>query len=439
MNEFYWHGNKLKNQLDNLNSISSLKIATAYFSEYGLNVLESIIDKNKLSKNQVELYLSPEFSKVNPGELLEKLSKISRVYIVYDIPFHPKVIFAEGKSKNILIFGSSNFTGGGIEENIEFDAIKTATSEEIQKLNLFFDFCSNSAKLITNETVLEYKENQQIFDELRRLEREVRKRFYDKYKKDDPLHEDEFDLSDYYFNFHDYEILFPRNSCRDDVIIRKQRKNLQDKILYIHNNIYNQIKKLKLYCHWRKDNITSQIRPCVFNKGKVNWIGVRYGKSEDEVRALNEGVQSRDEELGFQKHACLQFSISSDGFEVNLFHAVSHDAIDRDWVHKKLLNKEYREALVKEIKRLKGRNLVWKIYDSVSDTLISEFQIDEKAPDDFIKFYIDNDMDGRESFLAYFLRPDSPELKDINTISKMIIEKITLMLPLYKIMAFRLK
>lgn len=178
MSDYYWYGTKLKKEIENLNDISRIKIATAYFSEYGFDLLNHIINKNNLSKNQVLIYLSPEFSKVKPGELLEQLSQIGKVHITYDIPFHPKVVLIEGKITDKLIFGSSNFSGGGIERNIEFDIIKSATDEDKQKLNIFFDFCNNSSKLVTNEMIHEYKDNQQVFDELRRLEREIKKKFY---------------------------------------------------------------------------------------------------------------------------------------------------------------------------------------------------------------------------------------------------------------------
>lgn len=67
--EYYWHGTKLKNEIENLSGINTLKITTAYFSEYGFELLKDIINKNKLSKNQVLIYLSPEFSKTKPGKV----------------------------------------------------------------------------------------------------------------------------------------------------------------------------------------------------------------------------------------------------------------------------------------------------------------------------------------------------------------------------------
>jgi hypothetical protein len=437
LDEYYWHGTKLKNELEKTINIKQLKIASAYFSVYGLELLKQIISRNKLLKNQVKIYLSPEFSTANPGTLLDELCILCEVYIVFDIPFHPKVVYIKG-SDNKLIFGSSNFTQGGIEKNVEFDIIKTLNSEDILRLETFFEFCKGKSRYVNEEIINDYKENQKYFNELRKLENQIKKRLYLSYKKDDPFNEEEFNIANYYFTYDDYEVFFPRNKRLDDILIKEKRKKVQEKLLKIHNNIYSQVKKLNLSCHWRKDNITSLIRPCVYNKGEVGWMGVRYGKSEVEIKTLNAGTQSKDEEFGFQKHACLQFSISSYGFEVNLFHAVSHDAVDRDYVHKMIGDNNYKKRIIGEIENLKGNNMVWKIFDTVNNDVEQQFVIDSENPKDFIDFYKHYDIDGKESFLSYFVEPDNPQLKDTNSISSMILKKFPLYIPLYKLMAFRI-
>ena len=116
--KLYYGGNQLKNEIVNTRNIKRIKIAVAYFSEYGLKTLQNLISNNNLNKNRVEIYLSPEFANKKQGEILKELNKIAKTYIVFDAKFHPKVYLFECKNSNKLIFGSSNFTQNGIESNI---------------------------------------------------------------------------------------------------------------------------------------------------------------------------------------------------------------------------------------------------------------------------------------------------------------------------------
>ena len=91
----------------------------------------------------------------------------------------------------------------------------------------------------------------------------------------------------------------------------------------------------------------------MYNKYRVDWMDIRYGKTEEEVKDLNVGL-TKDEELGFQKHAYIQYAISPYGFEVNLLHSVPNDAIDRDYIHKRLMDLDFRQDIEKELNKLKG-------------------------------------------------------------------------------------
>ena len=146
---------KLKNEIVNTRNIKRIKIAVAYFSEYGLKTLQNLISNNNLSKNRVEIYLSPEFTNKNQGQILKELNKIAKTYVVFDAKFHPKVYLFECENSNKLIFGSSNFTQNGIESNIEFDSILEITNTKAEKIkvDLFFDHCKNKAKEVDAEMI----------------------------------------------------------------------------------------------------------------------------------------------------------------------------------------------------------------------------------------------------------------------------------------------
>ena len=439
MSLFYWHskienGNTLEEELLNIRNVKFIRIATAYFSKEGLDILKKVKDKYSLKKVNIELYLSPEFSVDSPHKLLKELIEICNVYIVLNIKFHPKVYWLKSVDKSKLIFGSSNFTKGGFVNNIEFNNISFVDSWEEVKLERFFNYCKNNSDIVSDEIIKFYKDKEKELNKLKDVEKRIKKSLYAYQRRNDEFDQDKYDLNEMYFKYEDYETLFERNQKLDEYAINNRRKVIKDKLLKIHDSVYSTLKKENIYCHWRKDNITSLIRPCKFNNGKVAWVGVRYGKSKREIDELKYGVEN-DEDLGFQKHACLQFSIAASGFEVNLFHAVRRDAIDRNYMHENI--DKYKYKIENELDKLKGEGLKWVVYDK-SETKSYVFDIDNKKSEEFIEFYKKYDEDGRESYLLYYLPPDDVNLKNLSSISKFVIDKIKILVPLYNLLAFRL-
>lgn len=429
--KLYYGGNSLKDEIINTYNIKNIKIAVAYFSEYGLKTLKEIISKNKLSKNRVEVYLSPEFTNKDQGKILKELVNIANVYIVYDTKFHPKVYLFECKSSNKLIFGSSNFTLNGIEKNIEFDSILEIENKSYHKnkVDLFFSHCKDKAKLVDDKIIDWYLSIEAELNELRKAQEKIRKKIFKIETSEDPFDEDEYVLDDYYFKYNDYETFFPRNECKEDRSIRESRLEVKQKMLDIHEKIYRDVKSLGIDCHWRKDNITSLIRTCQYNNGKVDWIGVRYGKNEPEIKELNKWA-SKDEELGFQKHACIQYAISAYGFEVNLFHSVSHDAVDRGEIHRRLIDPTYKNRIENELEKLKGHDFYWRIDDI-------KFEIDKEDIGRFYKFYIENDREGRVSSLCKVFAPDDINIKDQESICNIVSKYIRMLIPIYNLVSYR--
>lgn len=266
-----------------------------------------------------------------------------------------------------------------------------------------------------------------LIENKKKLEKEI----YKFQNNDDAFDKDEYDLSNRYFNFDDYETLFLRNQSLEDIEINKRRKIIQNKILAVDKYIYKKVKKLGVYHHWRESNITSLIRPCVYNNGKVGWVGARYGKHEDEIKVLNNGA-TKDEELGFQKHACLQYCITQYGVEINLFHAVKRDAVDRGYLHEKI--NSLAPNIIDEIDNLKGEYYVWYI-----DNDKYSFNIDERDSKEFIEFYKKYDIEGRNSYLAYFISPDDEILESKETLGDFILQEFEKLIPLYNLLSMRLK
>lgn len=436
---YYWNKNTennttLEEELFELVTAKEIYIGTAFFSKDGMRMLKELSKKYNLKKDKIKLFLSSEFSQDKPHELLRELLKICTVGIVFDKTFHSKVYLIKGTSKSKLIYGSSNFTSGGFKNNIEFDSIEFVDNGALEGVDKFFSFCEFKSTLVDDDVIAYYEENSQIIADLHIIQKKLRKKLNGYIHQQDALEEDKLDIDNYYFTFKDYETFFVHNQTRDDSDIREQRKIVQDKILAIHKKIYPIVKKMGIECHWRAENITSLIKPCVYNKGRVGWMGVRYGKTKDEVMALNHNAE--DLTIGFQKHACLQYCIVPTGFEINLFLAVKHDAIDRAYMHEQLYR--LKPKIEKELVKLKGNNMTWEIYDEELSKAFS-FDIDSEDEANFCNYFKKYDQDGRESFLKIFYEADDHKIKSIDNICKEIIKYIKLLLPLYNSMVFRPK
>lgn len=233
------------------------------------------------------------------------------------------------------------------------------------------------------------------------------------------------------------------------------RKSAQAKLIELNPDIMQGIKdsKMILHNHAHKNHMTSLIFPCSYNKGKVNWIGIRYGKAERDIKELNRTVDSmsgfkngtsskyankdeKDIKMQFQKHACLQVNIGYTGLEVGIFHAVPWGAIDRMYLHD-ILDKNDEEKINKikdEIRKIQFYGYKWHVYDTTNQDEKYQteiFDFDLSSPDDFIKWYSEKDKDGCfSSMLMHFPRYDKRINKDniVNT----CLDVMKQLYPLYK-------
>lgn len=432
MTEYYWHSSlssslSLSKRLTELEGVRKIEISTAFLSYYGVGLLEKIAKKNAISRENIRIYISNDFSNIKCDEILEHMAKMANVFIV-DQKFHAKVYYFQGK-RDLLIFGSSNFTQGGIEDNIEFNAITEAFDES--KIRAFFRFCEQNSYKVDEDIIRSYRDTEQERRELNELLNQLQKKIHKKLKRkdrSDPFDEYEYDISDYYFTFEDYETLFERNWERTDSIIRQRRKSIQDKLLLLNNNVIKDIQKLGLEHHWIEELITSKIDPNPTNENRVVWVGVRYLK-KDTIKYVKEFKLAKDG-LGIPKYACIQFALNGDNFAINIFHAVKKGAHDRQYMGNMMPKQDFKQKLIEQIEVLKGKRkkLSWHISEK-------EFDIDSRNADDFIDFYRENDREGRESFLSYKMQPDDERLKDVDAISKVIVEVARDFFPLYSLIS----
>ncbi len=435
---YYWRhkteaGTTLESELLSCKSVSKVIIASAFLSKDGVRILQQIKDTYLLKKENITLYLSAQFSSDKPYEVLEQLSGLCNAKIIFDHNFHAKVYYFRGKPDK-LIYGSSNFTKGGMAGNVEFDFIGTPSPDDIKSVSSFFEACERIAQEVSPEIVKYYKDIQSEIEDLNKVQKKLSAKLMGFTHKDDPFSPDDYDVDNYYFNYEDYETFFPRNHKGTGSAITDKRKRVQSKMLSINQQIYPSIKTLGIAHHKRKENITSLIETRPINQYSVRWLGVRYGKTPPEVDVLNMGKDKDDDIYGFQKHGCLQYSIGQDGFEINLFLAVRHDAVDRAYLHEHLT--ELKPKIESRLRKLQGQGMEWVVWDTAMDDWFN-FDIDSEDPETFCDYFKENDRDGRESFLRKSYEPDDKILKSKESICTEILRVMKILLPLYNTMVWR--
>lgn len=428
---FYWDKNdcgfELESHLQTVKNAKEIFVATAYLSIDGVNILQRFIDRCSVNRENITVCLSSEFSDDHPADILTELNKIAMVRIAKaGRLFHPKMYYIKGETEDLLIFGSSNLTGGGFAKNIEFDSIYKPTEDEIKQVDKFIDYCLSNSEKLTESHIRFYRSQEKKLIELKKIKTKILVQLKSFYKKDDPFNEYTYDLTDFYFKFADYEAFFSRNSTLNTPEIMGKRKTVQDKLLAINDIIEEKVKALNLHVHWDRSNITSLTYPCHYNNFHVDWMGVRYGKRKEEI-LFGGGVKEPYE--SFTKHACLQFNVYPTGFEIVLFFAVPNGALDRQNLKDKL--RKITNEINQQVQNMKGYGLVWRISDC------PDFNFD--TDNDLATYLKQNDCDGRFSSLNMHFEPDDPRIKTLPNICKQILEGFKLLKPLYDLIVWRPK
>lgn len=225
-----------------------------------------------------------------------------------------------------------------------------------------------------------------------------------------------------YFTNDDYMVFTEENATNLSNEMINKRKNIQNKLLNLHEKIYDNVVKMGLRCHENRNHITTSIYPDRFS-GKINpWLFIRYGKTPEEI------AQYKEYGYGFKKHACIQFGLfENKGFEISLFLGRKDD-YDRLWLAENI--KRRTLTIETELKKIKGYGMKWEI------TGCEPFEIDCNDTNEFCNWLITNNKNGEESFLSYTYKIDDNRLSDEN-IANEILSKITLLNGLYNAMVHR--
>ena len=211
-----------------------------------------------------------------------------------------------------------------------------------------------------------------------------------------------------FFEKEDYETFSEDNRRLNDSIIRQKRKDVQEKLLDIHHDIMTDyiFNQYALYPHWKDDRITSATYPNETNDFMVPWLGLRYGKSKEEIQSLNVGL-GRDDigKVGFQKFNNFEICVYDNGISIGLFHSTRCGGIDRQKVKDYICNdnKEFLTKLETALKNIQGYGYIFKAdytkyVNSHEEFARKEFHFDWVKSDyileEFLKFYKECSLDG---------------------------------------------
>ena len=249
-----------------------------------------------------------------------------------------------------------------------------------------------------------------------------------------------------YFNDNDYDLFRYELQDKNTKELREGRKEIQYKLLELNEDLKSKVINYNLYPHWKKENITSLLFPCEYNHGRVNWLGLRYGRSKKEISYLNKGRDFKDPFLGFQKYNCFQIDISLDGLDIGIYHSVPNDAIDRMYVREHIEESEFQEKLKPILETLLGYGYVFSVgqLGAVSNKWETQkFDFDahyeENIIDEFTKFYKKYVTNGTHSSLLYHYSRYDERIAQKELIEYEFMKHIERLYPLYKQLSWNVK
>jgi len=127
--ENYTCGNHICSAL-NSNFFTDMNFFVAFLRRTGLFEIIKFLKKAKDQGKNITFYVGID-QKVTSRQALEKLLELNIPTYVYNSSsyiYHPKVYLFEGKDKNRVIIGSSNFTNNGLFNNVEASVLLDFTS-----------------------------------------------------------------------------------------------------------------------------------------------------------------------------------------------------------------------------------------------------------------------------------------------------------------------
>jgi len=231
---------------------------------------------------------------------------------------------------------------------------------------------------------------------------------------------DDFNIFDKYSKDHD-----TKNKNTYD-----QRNNIKQKLLDLLPEIEEHISdnNYKLQKHWKKDYVCSSTKPNDRNGLFVDWIGIRLGKTKDEVDAFRD-YENKDY-YGYYSHACFQFSLFATGFWIGIYHSFSSGSIDRLYMREEMRNKVFSNKLSEVLANQDLKNFIWNFGKN-------QYDFSNYNKNEFLKFYKKYEKENSESFFGILVAPNDERIQSKEIIISEIKNIMDYTNEIYKITAKR--
>lgn len=419
---------KLSSELaKELSMADEIFIAVALLNDQGLDFLLQDLKDNCKIKLIVGIDLP------TTPKALRKLKELERVDVrLYsrDNYFHPK-LYALKTGDEIKIFvGSSNFTNGGLNDNIElslFSSDKDACNDVLKWFNDVF----SSSKLLSDEFLQEYE---QIFPEVEKQRNADKKRSLKlKGLLASPEPENPLTLltNEFYFVKSDYEILSSNNSISNTPQVLRERGKVKAKLEKLEEYCYNEVSKKgwKLYRN-RKFNRTSGINLNTTNAKKINSIWLHLGKDNKEMSMPGRLKESFIENIRMQVIISGNLRLSGFGPGVGVWLMVGKQKgslEDRGYIKKMITKESFKKELYQKVE-----NLGSGYYIQINGESIPCDKFDINTLCDFIE---------KDNPINYFIigkdfKPNDYKLM-LENINKTIMYEFELLYPIYELLKYK--
>lgn len=159
INQNYWCDDALHKWLAGT-GISEILVANSFIKNYGVSHFKNKFKKLVKEETVIRIIYGEDFGITEASAIREliKIGCIVRVCKPRGGAFHPKFLIINYKnSDSILCAGSSNFTGGGLRKNVEFNISLNANKKLLKESIAFFDNLWNISEKIDEEYLSQYE------------------------------------------------------------------------------------------------------------------------------------------------------------------------------------------------------------------------------------------------------------------------------------------